>query len=913
MACRLGSLFLTLLICGSLPALVRAQDGAEGDRNGGPRAGEAREADEAKEREPAGRTGDERTREGADEDPSSQESQESQEAEPEPEVGLRPPELLEYVDAELPEGALGEDERRAPIFAITISAEGEAVEVELLESAGEPFDSLAADAIRRFRFRPARMDGEPIPSRIQYQYIFEWVEEGPAELPPAELIGLVVDTYENRVAGATIRYLGAEGSLEVMSDEEGIFRFEALPAGPYRLEIAAPGFEPLVDEETLEEGETLELTFRLRYQDDEEDEFGEADFSARASVEPPPREITKRTVPKEILTKIPGTRGDPLRAVEILPGVGRPSFGSGALLVRGTAPGDSQVFLEGVPVPLLYHFGGLTSFFQGRLLDDIAFYPGNFSTRYGRKTGGILEVRVRDPEDKKWKGALELSAIDVWALAEGPITEKLSVALAIRRSLIDLILPAILSGTGASISTAPVYYDHQIILTYRPTSRDRIRLMSYGASDAFALTIGDEFAEDPNIQGNASLQQRFYHTVLSWDRDLKRDFKQTLQVSAGPSRPVFSLGDDLLFDARFIEIGIRGEWRGRLSKYFETILGVDTRIIPSTVTYSGPSLRSFEGQGAQSGTLEGSVFLREQGTVYLPSVYAELAGDFDPVRIVAGARFDYFSMIKKGVVDPRLNAFYQVNDKLRLKAGVGIYSQPPSVQEAAPQLGNPNLDVMRSVHVSAGGDYQIDTGIAVGLEGFYKKIWNRPISTENGLPPFFTNEGEGRIYGLELSGRIEPRGRNFFGYLSYTLSRSERLDRDGATYRLFDFDQPHIFTALFSYRFPRNWSLGGTMRLVSGNPSTPIIGAIYDASTDSYIPINGRVNSIRNPLFHRFDVRVEKEWFFKHAQLAFFLDLQNAYYARNQEGLIYNYDYSRSEKLEGLPIIPALGIRGEFK
>lgn len=893
MARRLGSLFVLLFLIGLVLKAPARADVDPDDRGEG-----GRDLEERADDEDAGAASDEEA---------------ALQGEAESETGLRPPELLEYVEAELPEGALEEDERRAPIFAITISAEGEVLDVELLESAGEPFDALAEDAIRRFRFRPARMDGEPIPSRIQYQYIFEWFEEAPDESAPARLIGRIVDGYENRVSGAIVRYFGEGETIEVASDEEGVFRLEPLPAGPYSLEIEAPGFERLRDEEVLEEGETLELTYRLRYEEGEEDEFGEADFSARASVEPPPREITKRTVPKEILTKIPGTRGDPLRAVEILPGVGRPSFGSGALLVRGTAPGDSQVFLEGVPVPLLYHFGGLTSFFQGRFLDDIAFYPGNFSTRYGRKTGGILEVRVRDPERESWKGAIEMSAIDVWALAEGPITDKLSIALAARRSLIDLILPAVLSGTGASISTAPVYYDHQLILSYRPTSRDRIRLLSYGASDAFALTIGDEFAEEPNLRGNASMRQRFYHTVLSWDRDLNRDFKQTLQVSAGPSRPVFSLGDDLLFEARFIEIGVRGEWRGRLSRHFETILGVDTRIIPSTVTYSGPSLRSFEGQGAQSGTLEGSVFLRASDTVYLPSVYAELAGDFDPIRIVAGVRYDYYSMIQKGVVDPRLNAFYQVNEKLRLKAGVGLYSQPPSVQEAAPQLGNPNLDVMRSVHVSAGGDYEIASGIAVGLEGFYKKLWNRPVSTENGLPPFFTNEGEGRIYGLELSGRIEPRGRNYFGYLSYTLSKSERLDRDGATYRLFDFDQPHIFTALFSYRFPRNWSLGGTLRLVSGNPTTPIIGAIYDASTDTYIPINGRVNSERNPLFHRFDVRVEKEWFFKRAQLAFFLDLQNAYYARNQEGLIYNYDYSRAEKLEGLPIIPALGIRGEFK
>src|SRR5690606_33723927 len=119
--------------------------------------------------------------------------------------------------------------------------------------------------------------------------------------------------------------------------------------------------EPFAVSEELSAGEALDVVYRLRFT---AVDVPRADYSATAVVEPPPREITKRTVPKEVLTRVPGTRGDPLRAVEILPGVARPPFAAGALIVRGAAPGDSQVFLEGIPVPLLYHFGGLTSFFQ---------------------------------------------------------------------------------------------------------------------------------------------------------------------------------------------------------------------------------------------------------------------------------------------------------------------------------------------------------------------------------------------------------------------------------------------------------------------------------------------------------------------------------------------------------------------
>ena len=836
----------------------------------------------------------------------------AQEEPPAAQSGLTPPELVEYVEAEIPD-VPWEGEPRAVLFVITIDAEGAVTDAVVVESAGEAFDEAAKEAVLRFRFVPAKMDGQPIPSRIQYRYVFEWVEPEPEAPAPATLRGRLVDGKGDvPLGGERVLVVAATGEVvETRTEADGSFVLEGLAPGAYQLRVDAADYELLAVDEELEAGEELEVTYRLRYV---AEDLPEAEFSARAEVEAPPREITKRSVPKEVLTRIPGTRGDPLRAVEILPGVGRPSFGSGALIVRGAAPGDSQTFLEGIPVPLLYHFGGLTSFFQGRLLEEITFYPGNFSSTYGRKTGGILNVRVRDPRTDGWHGALETSAIDAWVLAEGPIGDKVSVALAARRSLIDLILPAVLSGTTLTVTAAPVYYDHQFILTYRPTERDRIRLMSYGASDAFAFIVGDDLAEDPNIRGAAELRQRFYFTTLSWDRRLNRDFQQSMVFAIGPNRPVFSFGPDLEFDARFLDIAFRSEWRGRISKRFETILGTDIRIIPYDISYSGPPVRQTEGAppGNQGSASERVVREAGEGVFWEPGLYGELAGDFDPVRVVIGARFDYVSIPGKAVVDPRLNGFYQVNEKLRLKAGLGMYSQPPSVVETAPNIGNPDLDFIRSVHSSVGGDYQIDQGIQVGLEGFFKYLWNRPVSTVGGQPPFFVNEGVGRIYGLELSGKIDPKGRNYFGYLSYTLSRSERRDLPGQVYRLFDYDQTHIFTALFSYRFPRNWEIGGTLRLVSGNPMTPIIGSFYDAENDVYVPIGGLINSVRNPLFHRLDVRVEKQWSWDVFKLALFLDIQNAYYAKNQEGLLYRYDYAESVKLQGLPIIPAIGIRGEL-
>ena len=239
-----------------------------------------------------------------------------------------------------------------------------------------------------------------------------------------------------------------------------------------------------------------------------------------------------------------------------------------------------------------------------------------------------------------------------------------------------------------------------------------------------------------------------------------------------------------------------------------------------------------------------------------------------------------------------------------------MFSQPPLFQEAAAAFGNPNLGPTHTVHVGFGFDYDVLPGVRFGIEGFTKFLYDRVISTEFGDPVPFKNGGKGRIFGMEVSAKVDPRGR-FFGYLSYTLSRSERLDEQGH-YQVFDFDQPHILSATAVYRLGLGWEAGFTFRLVSGNPTTPVVGAVYNKDTMTYSPVYGELNSIRSPYFHRLDVRVEKTWTFTSWKLAAYLDIQNVYNAANYEGITYDFEYRLSQRVRGLPILPNIGLRGEL-
>ena len=90
------------------------------------------------------------------------------------------------------------------------------------------------------------------------------------------------------------------------------------------------------------------------------------------------------------------------------------------------------------------------------------------------------------------------------------------------------------------------------------------------------------------------------------------------------------------------------------------------------------------------------------------------------------------------------------------------------------------------------------------------------------------------------------------------------------------------------------------------------MGASLDPISGQYSPLYGRLNSVRDPMFNRLDVRVEKLWTFSRWKLALYLDVQNVYNAENPEGQSYDFEYRERQAVRGLPIIPNLGLRGEL-
>jgi hypothetical protein len=282
-------------------------------------------------------------------------------------------------------------------------------------------------------------------------------------------------------------------------------------------------------------------------------------------------------------------------------------------------------------------------------------------------------------------------------------------------------------------------------------------------------------------------------------------------------------------------------------------------------------------------------------------------------------RVDYGPDTKQWTADPRLGFRYDIRPGARrttLKGGVGLFHQPPPPYTSIKPFGNDGVLSAYAVHYSFGVEQAFTRSLELSIEGFYKDLDDLVVGTPDpgagatGLA--FKNVGSGRSYGAEWLLRLRPEGP-LFGWVAYTLSRSERSDGPGTPEVRYAYDQTHILTAVGSYKLGRGWQVGARFRYVTGSPYTPAVGGVMDYDAGSYAEVEETpANSSRLPAFHQLDLRVDKTWKFEAWQLTAYLDVQNAYNRRNVEAVSYNYDYSKSSTISGLPILPIVGVKGEL-
>ena len=631
-------------------------------------------------------------------------------------------------------------------------------------------------------------------------------------------------------------------------------------------------------------------------------------YEAVAEVQAPARQATARSLDAPALTTVPGTGSDPLRAIEVLPGVSRSS--DGEPILRGAAQHESAVFMDGTSVPFLYHFGGVRSVVHPRLVERVDVYPGNFSARYGRATGGIVEATTRDGRSDALHGELELSLLDSSALVEGPVGSHLSFAAAARRSNIDLVFEQLVPDDSFDVVVAPVYWDYQGSLLFRPDDTARLRLSFVGSRDRTTLAFSDPSDDNPALRGEVGGAVEFHRVQLAYS-DQYAALSQHVQAYVGAQHLSQNVGPNSTAYFDVFDFGGRAEWQLAVAPELTLIAGLDVEGSSFTGAYRGSPAPSSEGNLPVPDNVQDTITIdRTRFLLLNPAAYVE-ARYFPTSRfvLIPGLRYDYYHQVGAATVNPRLGQRWEVVDGLTLKSAVGWFSQPPEYYEALAGVGNPDIDPYHALHVSVGSELRLDDALELDVEGFFKRLTHRVVATATGAEPHFINDGQGRVLGLEVGARYHTD--HLSAQLAYTLSRSERQDRDEA-WRSFDHDQTHVLSVALGYELGAGWRAGARFRYVTGNPTTRVTGSVYDAGTDLYYPLFGAHNGARDPALSQLDLRIDKSFAIGTGRLGLYLDVQNVYAAENPEGYTYSYDYREREPTSGSPFFPNLGIRGEL-
>ena len=310
--------------------------------------------------------------------------------------------------------------------------------------------------------------------------------------------GRVRDDEGSAVYGATVRLLtGATTIGAADTDRLGSFRLASVPAGTYQLLVQALGYAERSEVVALVAGQTLEYEFRLVRQAIELEGISvEAERSRERIRFEQLGGTTVREINLSDLEQLPGVvEADPVRAVEVLPGVVSTSDFSASFHVRGGSADQNLILLDGVPIFSPFHLGGFFSVFNADMLDRAELYSGGFPAEHGGRVSSVLQIESDPGDGDFWVDAgISLLASRVAVGGSLPRGTGNSLGLAnvkwrasARRSYFDILMKPVFE--------FPYHLtDLQTIVEGWTNSGDRITLTAYTGKDVLDLTRLD--AED---------------------------------------------------------------------------------------------------------------------------------------------------------------------------------------------------------------------------------------------------------------------------------------------------------------------------------------------------------------------------------------------------------------------------------
>ena len=845
----------------------------------------------------------------------------------------RPPKLTKFVEAEYPETERASDRTASVVVQIAISATGTVDAVKVIESAGPAFDQAAVAAVQQFLFEPAEVNNRPSPIRINYRYDFVIKEEAPTT---AQFTGLVRNHEQGEaLAGVSI---ALDNGMTAVTDQAGHFELDGVQPGKHRVILSRSDLKALQSEENFEAGKKVDATYDVEFNTPEKQADSDSDDLEIVIIAPTlTKQVVSTKVDADQARRVAGTQGDVLKIVENLPGVARATAGSGQVVVWGAAPQDTRVYVDGMRIPLLYHYGGFRSVIHSDMVRSVELIPGGYGAQYGRGLGGLIQVNTRDPATDRLHGSGAVDLIDAAAAASGPVADHVSFAVAGRRSHLDWVLGQVTSKDVAAFFPIPKYYDGQARVRYQPAKNSYLELGGMLSSDNVSRTVS---SSDPAYRKQEDQSMSFQRVYLRYETESNDGGKVSVLPWLGWDRSTLTGrfgGTPTVLEVDTRDYGFRASYRGRAAPFLTAEVGLDLEAASHSARRVGSvTAPPREGDARAFGQPPSDQVNVDTWETAEGSAAPYVEGDFavfeDKLHIVPGLRLEpQFTSVSKRVptegvfapvgvytsdttLEPRLALRYAMSSRVTFKAAFGQYRQAAPPEDLSASFGNSTLQSARATHLLFGGAFDLSRSLSLETTVFRTTSEDLVVRNPSSSPlvaQALINGGQGRSYGAQFLLRREL-SNGFFGWVAYTILRSERKDTPTSDYRLFDYDQTHVLTALASYDLGKGFDVGVRGRYATGYPRTPVVGSYFDSRTATYQPLLGAKNSIRIPDFVELDARVSKRFKLKQSTLELYLDVQNVTNRDNPEEIAYNADYTQRRYIQGLPLLPVLGAKWEF-
>lgn len=565
---------------------------------------------------------------------------------------------------------------------------------------------------------------------------------------------------------------------------------------------------------------------------------------------------------------------DILKTLQLLPGVKAAGEGSAGFFVRGGSADQNLILLDEAPVYNASHLLGFFSVFNSDALKDVKLYKGGAPAEFGGRLSSVMDIKMKEGNSKRLSVSGGIGLISSKLTIEAPIVkDKGSFIVSARRTYADVFLN--FSQNEAAQNSTLFFYDLNAKANYRLGKKDRIFLSGYFGRDKFGFD--DQFGFDwgnatgtfrwnhlygDRLFGNTSVIFSNYNYKIKFgsgdetfqigseiqDLNIKEDFdfyinsKNTMSFGGNIIHHTFrpgeiETGSDIGFALNDIENRYSLESAAYISN--EQKIGKRWKIVYglrySNFTQIGP----------------GDIFSYDlDGNVTDTTAF----GDWEPVSSYHG-------------LAPRFSSNFSIDEKSSLKASyartyqfIHLVSNSTSASPTdiwIPSSNNVEPQVADQVSVGYFRNFY-DNMLEFSGEIYYKDM-RRVIDYRDGaevtLNPTVEGEllyGVGRAYGLELL--LKKRRGKFTGWVSYTLSRSERKfdEINNGDWYAARQDRTHDVSVVGMYNFTDRLTVSATWVYFTGNAVTFPSGK-YELD-GQIVNLYSERNGYRFPDYHRLDL-----------------------------------------------------------